>query len=174
MDESEADSSQNLSWQVVQTQEMNGEQMDGPLLVAMQPGSDVPDVEAVEVVVMTENGQEVTENEIQTVVDANTGEIVAIGAIEEVHEERFLEDAEYIAPSDNKGGLGERNVASSSDSSDDDSSDSEEEEEPRRKRPKQREFAYRYHYYLVLCSFEIVFLAARSTRLAFVYVYCFG
>ena len=144
MEESEVDSGQTVSWQVVQNQELNGDQMEGPLLVAMQPGSDVPAVEAVEVVVMTENGEEITENEIQTVVDANTGEIVAIGAIEEVQEEHMLEAAEYLPPSDNKGVVAGNGGQSSSDSSDDDSSESESEEDSRRKKPKQRDFAYRY------------------------------
>ena len=160
MEESEVDSGQSISWTIVQNQEGTGELMDGPLLVAMQPGVDVPAVEAVEVVVVTENGEEAQDSDIQTVVDANTGEIVAIGAIEEVEEERLLEAAEYGA-SDNKGVVMCRSRHSTSESdSDDESSGSDSDSDSHRKKPKQRDFAYRSVFVsLYYCLSDIVILS---------------
>ena len=128
------------------------ENQDGPLLVAMQPGVDVP--AAVEVVVVTaEDAQQLMQGgEIQTVVDSETGQVVTVAAVEEV---QVGEGAEEVVGSaeprdltflgDNKGILPQPRVGS--DSSDDlDSSSSEEEEPPPprpKKIPKKREFAYR-------------------------------
>ena len=138
---------------IVEAQETTG----GPLLVAMQPGVDVPDVPAaVEVVVVTaEDAQQLMQGgEIQTVVDSETGQVVTVAAVEEVH---VGEGAEEVVGAteqdlkllgDNKGVLAQPRVAGNSDSSDDlDSSSSEEEEvqqssKPRRI-PKKREFSYR-------------------------------
>ena len=127
------------------------ESQDGPLLVAMQPGVDVP---AVEVVVVTaEDAQQLMQGgEIQTVVDSETGQVVTVAAVEEVQVGEGAE--EVVGPAeprdltflgDNKGILPQPRVGS--DSSDDlDSSSSEEEEPPPprpKKIPKKREFAYR-------------------------------
>ena len=157
----EGDSGEQVEWTVV------GEEAgpSGPLLVAMQPGVDVP---AVEVVVVTEGngGQpEVQGGDIQ-VIDDGTGQYVSVGAVEEVKEEATVEEIVEMVANEAKQAMlmqqtsrtsgtrgrrsagGRRSQAaqsrqeSSSSDSDDDSS-SEEERTPHRKKPKKRDFAHR-------------------------------
>ena len=138
-----------------------GQTSDGPLLVAMQPGSEVP--QPVEVVVVTaEDAQQLIEGgEIQTVVDTETGQIVTVAAVEEVaqgidHQQHQGGHGEYTEqgtlpataftplPSDIKGVAAEPGRAASDSSDDLDSSSEEEVEVPKPKKvPKKREFAYR-------------------------------
>ncbi len=149
MEATETDSTQIVEWTVVPDESGPS----GPLLVAMQPGVDVP--ASVEVVVMTENNeQEVHGGDIQTVIDDGTGQYVSVGAVEEVKEETVEEIVELIT-SDNKGvsvpGRGGRTrsqsqqqtSAPSSSSSESGEESSSDDEQPSRKRPKKRDFAHR-------------------------------
>ncbi len=142
---------------------------EGPLLVAMQPGSEVP--QPVEVVVVTaEDAQQLIEGgEIQTVVDTETGQIVTVAAVEEVaqglEQHQHQGHGEYTEqgalpaaaftplPSDIKGVTAEPGRAASDSSDDLDSSSEEEVEMPKPKKiPKKREFAYRYVRIVIMHS----------------------
>ena len=145
---------------------------EGPLLVAMQPGTDVPAVDHVEVVVMTnEHGEEevVTTQDFVNLIEDRTGEVFSVGAVEEVTEEhikevvrRVLSDNNKVqtpphpppqqhhhhqrasAPRPNKGKKRKLLAEpSSSESSLDEDSDSEDETPRAKKTPKKREFSYR-------------------------------
>ncbi len=136
---------------------------DAPLLVAMQPGPDMPP-DPVEVVVVTaEDAQQLMQGgEIQTIMDRDTGQVVTVAAVEEVQGEgggaveQYTEaDMHQMPPgvlrinlSDNlveHGVVAQARPPGNSDSSDDlDSSSSEEEAPPKpKKEPKKREYARR-------------------------------
>ncbi len=159
MSSQEADSDVKAEIGTEGEQAEGGENSDGPLLVAMQPGTDVP--AALEVVVVTaEDAQQLMQGgEIQTVVDSQTGQVVTVAAVEEVQgteggeevvAQEGTEDPTMVkfSLSDNEGVVAQARTQGSDSSDDLDSSSSEEEPPPSRpkKTPKPREFAYRWKY----------------------------
>ena len=144
--------------------EGTSETSNEPLLVAMQPGSDMPSVEHVEVVVVTESADgQVTEeivsaSDIQTVVTTDTGQFVSVGAVEEVEEEGQKEQVVQEIPlvSDNKPirrgqGVYAKNygvplkMEDPEDSPESEEEEEEEEADANKRTPKPREFAHRYN-----------------------------
>ena len=86
MSSKRGDSSNQVELQVVAAEADQEQQMEVPLMVAMQPGSvEVPAVGVEEVVIVTENTEattDVAEAQVENV--PNASELIGVGALEEV------------------------------------------------------------------------------------------
>ena len=173
--EEEVDTGQPVQWTVVHNTQGGDDHVEvvndesGPLLVAMQPGVDVPAVEIGEVVVVTE-GTEVVESQGGET-DGGNASYMHVSTVEEVVESVFcgrgntvevgtyqegdIARKEYrVAPAETrvkaarpKGRLAVAKApppSSSSESESEDSSDQSDNGSGIRKKPKKREFAHRY------------------------------
>ena len=133
---------------ISQTEHEYIEQSEQPLLVAMQPGIDVPSVEIQEVVVLPD-GNEANQAELHHAVhvDASTGHVVAVGAVEEVNDETEVFSRQFSV-SDIKASTGRtarpRKESTSSGDSESEGSSSDDDDRPSQKKtPKKRDFAHR-------------------------------
>lgn len=169
--EEEVDTGQPVHWTVVHNAQSGDDQVEvvndqAPLLVAMQPGVDVPAVEIGEVVVVTE-GTEVVESQgggtdggnanymqvatVEEVVEAapyGRGNVIEVGAFQEGDIARCVAAAESrVKAARPKGRVAVAKApppSSSSESESEDSSDQSDNGSGLRKKPKKREFAHRY------------------------------